>query len=125
MEDLIMPCGDNCAYCPLHIAQTDEELQKVAELWYRIGMTSRVMPIDDIRCHGCESRTGCTFGIKECLKGRGITKCNRCAEFPCERINRIVSADEEEMKRCRDVCSDSEYELLCEAWFEKEANLRK
>lgn len=37
MEEKITLCGDNCIECPRYNAHTDEELQAVAELWYRVG----------------------------------------------------------------------------------------
>ena len=37
MENMITLCGDNCSKCPRFLAQTDEELKAVAELWFRVG----------------------------------------------------------------------------------------
>ncbi|MCI7099726.1 MAG: hypothetical protein MR966_12670 [Lachnospiraceae bacterium] len=34
MEEKITLCGDNCIECPRYIAHSEEELQKVSELWY-------------------------------------------------------------------------------------------
>ena len=40
MENRITLCGDNCTYCPRFLAKTEEELQEVAKLWYRVGLRS-------------------------------------------------------------------------------------
>ena len=107
------------------MARTDEELQRASELWYQVGIYDTVLPVEDIKCHGCESRTGCTLGIKECHKQRGVKKCNLCPEFPCEIIDSMLQQIENNKKKWKEVCTDSEYALICKAFFEKEANLRK
>lgn len=37
MEEKITLCGDNCIECPRYNAHSEQELQNVAELWYRVG----------------------------------------------------------------------------------------
>ena len=41
MEEKITLCGDNCIACPRYNAHSDEELSRVAELWYRVGRRVR------------------------------------------------------------------------------------
>lgn len=48
MKDKITLCGDNCIYCPRYNAKTEEELNKVAELWYRVGMRDRIVSADEM-----------------------------------------------------------------------------
>ena len=48
-----------------------------------------------------------------------VDKCNRCAEFPCEKISSMLERSKEYQKRCKEVCSDAEYEMLEKAIFYK------
>ena len=57
MEKITL-CGDNCLECPRYLARTNSELEKVAELWFRVGWRDRIVPIDEIRCFGCTSHNG-------------------------------------------------------------------
>ena len=43
MQEKITLCGDNCLSCPRYMAQKDEELEHVAELWYRIGWRDKML----------------------------------------------------------------------------------
>jgi len=50
-------CGDNCTYCPRHIATQNgniQELDKVKELWVRLGLRDPDFPVKDIACNGCK-----------------------------------------------------------------------
>ena len=60
MEKITL-CGDNCCKCPRYLAKTNGELEKVAELWFRIGWRDRIVPIEEIRCTGCTSHKQCTY----------------------------------------------------------------
>ena len=50
---------------------------------------------------------------------------DKCAEFPCEKISNMLERSKEYQKRCKEFCSDAEYEMLEKAFFDKESNLRK
>jgi hypothetical protein len=68
---LIMPCGNNSTYCPRHIVETDEELQKVADLYNKIGWANwknEEYSPEEIKCKGCITQIYCGYGLKECLK---------------------------------------------------------
>ena len=125
MKFIITPCGDNCEFCPKYTARTTEELQRVAELWYKVGWRDRVVPSEEVRCTGCSSHKSCSYGLIECLKERNISKCNQCVEFPCDKIKNMLKTSKQYEKRCREVCSESEFYVLSKAFFEKEMNLGK
>lgn len=36
MKEKITLCGDDCIECPRFQTHTEDELSKVAELWYRV-----------------------------------------------------------------------------------------
>ena len=67
----------------------------------------------------------CAYHLVECTKAHNVDKCNQCAEFPCEKISNMLERSKEYQKRCKEVCSDAEYEMLEKAFFDKENNLRK
>ncbi len=123
--DKITLCGDNCKYCPRYLAKTKVELEAVAELWYRVGWRDRIVSNDEIQCTGCSSHKQCTYGLVECIKEHGIEKCNQCLNFPCEKINRMMKRSAEYKEKCKEVCTEKEYQLLEKSFFNKEDNLRK
>ena len=125
MEERITLCGDNCIYCPRYNAKSYDELEKVAELWYRIGFRDKIVSNDEIKCDGCSSHKKCTYNLVECTHNHKVEKCNMCNEFPCDKINDMLKRSKEYQKKCREVCSEEEYKTLEKAFFDKENNLRK
>ena len=125
MEEKITLCGDNCIYCPRYNAKSDDELEKVAELWYRIGFRDKIVSNDEIKCDGCSSHKKCTYNLVECTHNHNVEKCNLCKEFPCGKIRDMLKRSEEYQHRCKKLCSEEEYEMLEKAFFEKEKNLSK
>ena len=124
MDSMIAPCGNDCSLCPKYTAKTPDELQKVAKLWHRIGWSDRIEQPENMKCSGCSpSRKLC--GIVNCHNERNLQKCNKCMEFPCEEIDTLIQSNKEDIIKCKEVCSDSEYGILHKAFFEKEGNLRK
>ena len=126
-KTLIMPCGDNCAYCPRHTAETNEELQKAADLYNKLGWKNwknEKYSSEEIKCLGCISHIYCGFGLKECLKERNLQKCNECSEFPCEKIDKMLQKSNELEKVCKEICTEEEFMNLKKAFFEKEENLK-
>lgn len=116
-------CGDNCLECPRYLAKTEEELNRVAELWYRVGWRDRIMPADEISCTGCSSHKDCTYRLVECVKEHRVEKCNQCSQFPCEKIDSMLKRSRNYKKKCKELCSQEEYEMLEKSFFNKEENL--
>lgn len=125
MEDKITLCGDNCSYCPRFIAKTEEELKRVAELWYRIGLRDHIVPLVEIACEGCSSHKTCTYHLVECIKEHNVNKCKECSDFPCDKLNSMLERSREYQEICKQCCSKKEYEALEKAFFHKEENLKK
>ena len=125
MEEKITLCGDNCLCCPRYNAKSDDELEKVAELWYRIGFRDKIVSNEEIKCDGCSSHKKCTYNLVECTHNHNVEKCNMCNEFPCDKINDMLKRSKEYQKKCREVCSEEEYKTLEKAFFDKENNLKK
>lgn len=125
MSEKITLCGDNCNFCPRYNAKTEADLQKVAELWYRVGWRDCVVSNEEIKCTGCSSHKKCTYELVECTKNHNVEKCNQCDNFPCDKINVMLSRSEEYKNICKEICSPEEYQMLGKAFFEKEENLKK
>lgn len=125
MNEKITLCGDNCMKCPRYHAHSEEELQAVAELWYRVGWRDRIVTNEEIACTGCSSHKQCTYKLVECTKEHHVEKCNQCTAFPCEKIRDMLRRSSEYQEKCREVCSEMEYAMLEQAFFEKEKNLMK
>lgn len=125
MNEKITLCGDNCMECPRYHAHSQEELRKVAELWYRAGWRDTIVSNEEIRCLGCSSHKQCTYHLVECTKEHSVEKCNQCDEFPCHKIVNMLERSKEYQIKCREVCSEKEYAMLAKAFFEKEKNLMK
>lgn len=124
MEKITL-CGDDCSQCPRYLARSNHELEKVAELWYRIGWRDKVISINEIKCSGCSSHKQCTYHLVECVKENNVEKCNQCSKFPCQRIDDMLQRSKTYEKKCREVCTDEEYHMLKLSFFNKEQNLRK
>lgn len=58
-------------------------------------------------------------------KSMVLKKCNQCKEFPCEKIMDMLNRSKKYQKKCKEVCSEEEYDALEKAFFDKESNLRK
>ena len=125
MKEKITLCGDNCIECPRYNAHSNEELRKVAELWYRVGWRDTVISNEEIRCTGCSSHKKCTYQLVKCTIEHNVQKCNQCNEFPCKKILDMLKRSEEYQKKCKEVCSEKEYIMLEKAFFDKENNLKK
>lgn len=123
MKEKITLCGDNCLACPRYLAETNEELRQVAELWYRLGWTTSLVSEDEIKCSGCSSHKVCTYQLVDCVKEQQVEKCNQCSHYPCTKIKEMLKRSMENEKLCKERCSAEEYEVLAKAFFEKEKNL--
>lgn len=116
-------CGDDCNKCPRFLAKTDDELSSVAELWYRIAWRDRIVSNEEIKCNGCSSDKKCTYNLVDCTKEHNVSKCRYCVEFPCDKIENMLLRSEIYKEKCRQVCSDEEYENINAAFFNKAHNL--
>ena len=125
MKEKITLCGDNCTECPRYNAHSDEELEAVAKLWYKVGWRERVVSNQDISCTGCASHKQCTYQLVACTKEHNVDKCNQCSKFPCDKIRDMLKRSADYQQRCMEVCSEEEYIMLKNAFFDKENNLRK
>jgi hypothetical protein len=76
-EELIAPCGMNCAICSRYLATKHD---------------SKHAGIRIPHCSGCRPRDKrCAFLKKRCslLLNREVSYCYECREFPCEKLLNI------------------------------------
>ena len=76
-EDLIAPCGMNCAVCSGYLAFVNNVRSKGLRMSY---------------CKGCRSRNKlCSFLKKHCtllMEGR-VKYCYECPDFPCDKLKQL------------------------------------
>lgn len=100
-ERHMAPCGLDCARCDIFVAtraDSDELREQIAAKWTELFHYP--FQKDDINCDGCLGggrlgiycRTRCD--IRPCALERGLTLCERCPDYECDKLkaNRAASA---------------------------------
>ena len=127
MQKIIAACGNDCSVCPrynvTHYEKTDEELRHTAELWLKIGYRDRLVSNEEITCCGCRPENWCRYRVISCCEDRGIENCSECADFPCDNMRECFAVTKSFEPKCREICTEAEYQQLKKAFFEKEENL--
>lgn len=126
VSPIISVCGDDCAVCPRYLAETEQELHETAVFWQKAGWRDNMVSNDEIKCTGCGCRSSCSFMLLPCTKEHGVTKCNECQNFECEKVKRTYESSKEKMCQCKKACeSKEEFDMLVRAFYEKEKNMKK
>jgi hypothetical protein len=124
---LIGFCGDNCALCPRYIATRSgdiHDLETVRDLWVRVGWRDKDTSPEEVACSGCTSVISCRYdNVRICAKDKGITNCGECMDYPCQEIIKVFEKTNSYERKCKEVCSPSEYERLYRAFFLKKETL--
>ena len=120
-------CGDNCLYCPRYVATQGgkaEELEKVKELWVRLGFREPGFPAQNLACQGCAPENDCAYPeLRSCVYSRGIERCGLCEAYPCGLVNAVLEKSERLCTRAALLCTTEEMEVLRKAFFSKRQNL--
>jgi hypothetical protein len=120
-------CGDNCGLCPRYIATKRVDihyLKKVRDLWVRIGWRDKETSVQEVACDGCTSVQSCRYdNVRICAKDKVITNCGECVDYPCQEIIKVFDRTKSYERKCKEVCSPSEYERLNKAFFLKKKTL--
>jgi len=120
-------CGDNCSFCPRYIAtqnRSAKELEKVKELWVRLGLRDLSFPAQDLACFGCKPENKCAYSeLRACAREKGIDNCGLCAAYPCKLINAAFEKSEKLRSYATRVCTLEEMDMLHKAFFSKKQNL--
>jgi len=116
-------CGDNCAFCPRYIATQNgsaQELEKVKELWVRLGLIRPDFPLHAMACNGCVTENKCAYTeLRTCVSSKGIENCGLCEKYPCKIVKNVFAKSEKLRSRVNQVCTKAEIELLHKAFFSK------
>ena len=116
-------CGDNCIYCPRYTATQKggiTELEKVKELWVRLGLRVPDFPVQDMACHGCKPENDCAYvELCTCVNTKGHENCGLCIEYPCKLINIAFEKTDKLKVHAEIVCTQEEMDLLDKAFFSK------
>ena len=116
-------CGDNCAYCPRYTATLKGrtvELEKVKELWVRLGLRDLDFSVQDMSCHGCKPENKCAYvEIYKCVVTKRLENCGLCNEYPCKLINSAFDKSEKLKSHASMVCTHEEMDVLHKAFFSK------
>lgn len=126
MSVKISLCGNDCKACPRYIATQSgnpEELEMVAELWFRCGWREKVAGIKEIACKGCRATSTCKYHIKECVAEKNVANCAVCIEYPCDKINLAFETSDKFERTIDEVCTISETSNLKKAFLNKRKNL--
>ena len=123
MKKIIAACGNDCLKCPRYLPKPEEELKKTAELWYKIGYRDKVVSTEEIACNGCAPRNWCRYNIIQCVIEKEIDNCGECEDYQCKRIKETFEQTLNFAPQCEECCSEYEYNILAEAFFEKKKNL--
>lgn len=116
-------CGDNCTYCPRYIATQNggtQELEKVKELWVRLGLRGHDFTVEDMVCHGCMPENNCAYiELLSCINEKVHKNCGLCNEYPCKIINDAFDKSEKLNFHAKKVCTQEEMDMLHKAFFSK------
>jgi Protein of unknown function (DUF3795) len=116
-------CGDNCSYCPRLIATKSGrtiELEKVSDLWVRLGLREPDFPVKDMACHGCKPGKKCAYTeLRACVSRQGYENCGPCEQYPCNLINSVFQKTEILKSHAGKVCNQKEMNRLHKAFFSK------
>jgi len=124
---MIGVCGDNCSFCPRYHATLSgdaKELEKVKELWVRLGLREPDFPTQDIACYGCKPENNCAFSeVRACAYGKGVENCGLCNAYPCEKLLAVFDKAEELQTHAVHLCTPEEMDALHKAFCCKRQNL--
>lgn len=84
-KELLAPCGLYCGLCGIYEATRSGD----QKLTYKFAVAYGIPP-EEVHCKGCLSDDVFMYCkeclIKKCAAEKGIEGCNRCDEFPCEKV---------------------------------------
>jgi len=122
-------CGDNCLFGPRYLATLSgktEELERVKELWARLGLREPSILAQDLICYGCLPENDCAYSeLKACISEKNIESCGLCETYPCQIVSAIFEKSEGLRSKMLSVCTPVERELLQKAFFSKRENMEK
>ena len=93
---IVAKCGLNCTTCPAYVATQNDDLEakrKIASEW-----SSPEYPLvaEELYCDGCGAggrMLSFCYACEAyaCAAARGLANCAHCAEYGCDKIQRVWS----------------------------------
>jgi len=124
---MIGVCGDNCSYCPRYIAtqnRSANDLEKIKELWVRLGLRDPTFSSRGLACLGCKPNIKCAYSeLSTCAHEKVIDNCGLCDAYPCILISKAFERSEKLRTHATRVCTPEEMDTLNKAFFSKKQNL--
>ncbi len=112
MKEIISFCGLDCSACDAFqatISNDEQRLAETARLWadqFKI----EVKP-EDVKCDGCRSGSSRLSSycraceIRQCGTGKALENCAHCAEFACEKLEKVLKMAPEAAQRLEGIRS--------------------
>ncbi|MEJ2567938.1 MAG: DUF3795 domain-containing protein [candidate division WOR-3 bacterium] len=120
-------CGDNCSYCPRYIATLSgsaKELEKVKELWVRLGWRDESFPAEELTCEGCSPAVKCAYPeLRDCAYEKEFPTCGICDNYPCKLVNAAFERTKRLASDAVKVCTPKEMDILNKAFLYKKRTL--
>jgi hypothetical protein len=115
-------CGDICSECPRYLAtltNSDEELNRVANQWFRLGFRDHIVGPEEIKCNGCNKQKICSYNLNSCKNLEGIINCGECYFFPCEKFDLVFEKSHQGDESFKARLDASEYAHFKRIFFMK------
>jgi len=109
---MIAVCGLDCSKCGAFLAtkqNNDQKRVEVAQEWskrFKIDINP-----EDINCNGCQSDGERVFNyckvceIRKCGKEKGLKNCGYCDDYPCHKVDFILTNNLDTKKRLDEINS--------------------
>lgn len=110
LKEMIAFCGLDCFECGAFLAtknNDDKKRAEVAQEWSKLFKVE--IPPETINCEGCLSDGGCLFNycnvceIRKCGKEKALKNCGYCNEYPCHKLDFIISNNLNAKKRLDEI----------------------
>jgi hypothetical protein len=99
-------------------------LEKVKELWLRLGLRDLALSAQGLACSGCVPKNDCAYSeLRACVYAKTIENCGLCEAYPCELVNAAFEKSEKLRSHAAQVCTLKEMDVLQKAFFSKKQNL--
>lgn len=90
MQEMLAPCGLDCAKCAIWRAPREPETMKRLIEWFKNERKIDLGP-EQVRCGGCLGDRSIHWSadceiLKCAVDERGLRSCSDCGDFPCERL---------------------------------------
>ena len=101
-------------------------MEKIKELWVRLGLRDSDYPAQDLVCDGCRPGNMCAYSeLLACTNERAIDNCGMCNEYPCSLILAAFEKSDKLHVNAVKVCTTAEMAMLKKAFFMKRQTLNQ